>query len=204
MKKLRVGVLASGRGSNLQAIMEACERGEIQAEVVVVVSDIAGAQALNRAQEKDIPAVHVDPSAYHNREEYELRITENLKEHRVDLVCLAGYMRLVGKVLLENFLNQIINIHPSLLPSFKGLNAQQQAFEYGVKYSGCTVHFVDSEMDTGPIILQEIVPVYQEDNEVNLSARILEKEHIVYAKAINLFAKGLLRVEGRKVMILQA
>lgn len=202
MKKLKVGVLASGRGSNLQAIIDSCERGEIMAEVVVVISDNAEAMSLNRAKEKGIPAVHISPSDHDNKEHYENTIASVLNHHGVELVCLAGYMRLVGKVLLESFPNQIINIHPSLLPAFKGLDAQKQAFDYGVRFSGCTVHIVDGGMDTGPILLQEVVTVYPEDRVEDLSARILEKEHQIYPRAIQLFAQGRFKVEGRKVTIL--
>ncbi|MCL6611840.1 MAG: phosphoribosylglycinamide formyltransferase [Peptococcaceae bacterium] len=203
MKKLRVGVLASGRGSNLQAIIDASEKGDIPAEVAVVVSDNARAMALDRAREHGIPAVHIHPPYYKSKEEYERRIVLELREYGVGLVCLAGYMRLVGKVLLEEFPNRIMNIHPALLPSFKGLHAQRQAVEYGVRFSGCTVHFVDEGMDSGPIILQAVVPVRQEDGEDDLSARILEQEHIIYPEAVRLFAEGRLRVEGRKVVILR-
>jgi len=202
VKKLRVGVLASGRGSNLQAVIDSSERGEIPAEVAVVISDKSNAPALERARKHGIPAVYIHPPYYKNKEEYERRVVQDLREYGVELVCLAGYMRLVGKVLLEEFPNRIMNIHPALLPAFKGLHAQRQAVEYGVKVSGCTVHFVDGGMDTGPIILQAAVPVYPEDGEEELSARILEQEHVIYPEAIRLFAGGRIRVEGRKVAIL--
>lgn len=203
MKKLRVGVLASGRGSNLQAIIDACEREDIPAVVAVVVSDRADAFALQRARNHGIPAVHINPGYYPDREEYERRIILEMREYGVDLICLAGYMLLVGRVLLEEFAGSIMNIHPALLPSFKGLHAQRQAVEYGVRFSGCTVHFVDEGMDTGPIILQAVVPVYPEDGEDQLSARILEQEHMIYPEAVKLFAEGRLRVDGRKVIILR-
>lgn len=203
MKTLRVGVLASGRGSNLQAIIDACGDGSVPAVVAVAISDKAGAFALDRARKHGIPAVHIHPKSYENKEDYERRVVLDLQEYGVDLVCLAGYMLLVGNVLLEAFSNRIINIHPALLPSFKGLHAQRQAVEYGVRYSGCTVHFVDSGMDTGPIILQAVVPVLPEDGEDALSARILEQEHIIYPEAIRLYAEGRLRVEGGKVVILR-
>lgn len=202
MKKLRVGVLASGRGSNLQAIIDASEGGSIPAEVAVVVSDNSGAMALDRARKHGIPAVYIHPPYYQDKEEYEQRIVLEMKEYGVDLVCLAGYMRLAGKVLLEEFPDRIMNIHPALLPSFRGLHGQRQAVEYGVRYSGCTVHFVDGGMDTGPIILQAVVPVLQEDGEEDLAARILEQEHVIYPEAVKLFAGGRLKVEGRKVIIL--
>lgn len=202
VKKMRVGVLASGRGSNLQAIIDSSESGEIPAEVAVVISDNSGAPALDRARKHGIPAVYIHPPYYNSKEEYERRVVQDLREYGVELVCLAGYMRLVGKVLLEEFHNRIMNIHPALLPAFKGLHAQRQAVEYGVKISGCTVHFVDGGMDSGPIILQAVVPVQPEDGEEELSARILEKEHVIYPEAIRLFAGSRLRVEGRRVIIL--
>jgi phosphoribosylglycinamide formyltransferase-1 len=201
LKLLRVGVMASGRGSNLQAIIDACEGGGLPAVVAVVVSDNAGAFALERAREHGIPAVHIHPPYYGTKEEYESRIVLEMREYGVDLICLAGYMRLVGGVLLDSFPGRIMNIHPALLPSFKGLHGQRQALDYGVKISGCTVHFVDGGMDTGPIILQAAVPVLDEDSEEDLSARILEQEHIIYPRAVRLFAEGRLRIEGRKVHI---
>ncbi|MFZ5642096.1 MAG: phosphoribosylglycinamide formyltransferase [Bacillota bacterium] len=202
MKKLKVGVLASGRGSNLQAIIDAAECGSVPADVAVVISDNAGAYALERAGKHSIPAVHINPGHYATREEYESRIVLDLKEYGVELVCLAGYMRLVGRVLLDAYKNRVMNIHPALLPSFKGLHGQRQAVEYGVRISGCTVHFVDEGMDTGPIIIQAAVPVRPEDSEDDLSARILEQEHLIYPEAVKLFAEGKLRIEGRKVYIL--
>lgn len=201
MKELRVGVMASGRGSNLQAIIDACEGGQIPAVVSVVVSDNAGAYALERARKHGIPAVHIHPSYYGTKEEYESRIVLEMREYGVDLICLAGYMRLVGRVLLDSFPGRIMNIHPALLPSFKGLHGQRQAVEYGVKISGCTVHFVDGGMDTGPIIMQAAVPVLSGDTDEDLSARILEQEHLIYPAAVGLFAEGRLRIEGRKVII---
>ncbi|MFZ5595406.1 MAG: phosphoribosylglycinamide formyltransferase [Bacillota bacterium] len=203
MKILRVGVLASGRGSNLQAIIDASERGEIPATVAVAVSDKAGARALDRARKHGIPAVHINPGYYKDRDEYEGRVVLEMREYGVELVCLAGYMRLVGSTLLEAFPNRIMNIHPALLPSFKGLHAQKQAVDYGVRFSGCTVHFVDGGMDTGPVILQAVVPVHPDDGEDELSARILEQEHRIYPEAIRLFAEGRLSVEGRRVIIRQ-
>jgi len=198
---LLVGVLASGRGSNCQAIIDATESGRLPARVVVVISDKAEAQVLERARRHNIPAVFIDYAAYPSKEEYEKAILAVLRQYEVELVCLAGYMRLVGRVLLEAFPNRIMNIHPSLLPAFRGLHGQRQAWEYGVRFSGCTVHFVDEGMDTGPIILQAVVPVFQEDTPETLAARILEHEHRIYVEAVRLFAEGRLRVEGRKVWI---
>ncbi|HAG07420.1 MAG: Folate-dependent phosphoribosylglycinamide formyltransferase PurN [Clostridia bacterium 62_21] len=201
MGLLRVGVMASGRGSNCQAIIDAAESGRLPARVVVVVSDKAGAQVLERARRHGIPAVFVDYTAYPSKEEYEKVVLAVLRRHEVELVCLAGYMRLVGRVLLEAFPNRIMNIHPALLPAFRGLHAQRQAWEYGVRFSGCTVHFVDEGMDTGPIILQAVVPVFQHDTPETLAARILEQEHRIYVEAVKLFAEGRLQVDGRRVWI---
>ncbi|MCL6636078.1 MAG: phosphoribosylglycinamide formyltransferase [Peptococcaceae bacterium] len=202
MDKLRLGVLASGRGSNLQSIMDAADAGRIDAVVAVVISDNGGAYALERARQAGIPAAHVDPKAFSSKDEYERAIVDILKKHGAGLVCLAGYMRLVGRTMLKAFPNRILNIHPALLPSFPGLHGQQQAFDYGVKVSGCTVHFVDEGMDTGPIIIQAVVPVLDDDTADTLSARILEQEHRIYPEAVQLFARGRLKIEGRKVRIL--
>lgn len=203
MSKLRLGVLASGRGSNLQSIMDAAASGKIDAEVVVVISDNEGALALERARKAGIPAEFVDPRKFSSKEHYETVLVQILKHCGVDLVCLAGYMRLVGRVMLEAFPNKIMNIHPALLPSFPGLHGQEQALEYGVKFSGCTVHFVDEGIDTGPIIIQAVVPVLEDDTVDTLSARILEQEHRIYPEAIQLFAEGRLKIEGRRVSVLE-
>ncbi|MFA4884835.1 MAG: phosphoribosylglycinamide formyltransferase [Desulfotomaculaceae bacterium] len=203
MGKLKLGVLASGRGSNLQSIMDAAAAGKINAEVAVVISDQEDAFALERARRAGIPAVHVNSRKFASREDYEKAILEQLKEHGVALVCLAGYMKLVGRILLEDYPNRIMNIHPALLPAFPGLHGQEQAWKYGVKFSGCTVHFVDDGMDTGPIILQAVVPVYDNDTADILAARILEQEHQIYPEAIGLFAEGRLNVNGRKVSIVK-
>ena len=202
MEKLRLGVLASGRGSNLQSIMDAAAAGCIDAVVAVVVSDNEGAFALERARQAGIPAVHVSPEAFPSKEDYEQEIVDILKKHGVGLVCLAGYMRIAGARMLEAFPYQIMNIHPALLPAFPGLHGQQQAFDCGVKYSGCTVHFVDEGMDTGPIILQAVVPVLDDDTADTLAARILEQEHRIYPEAVGLFARGRLKIEGRRVRII--
>jgi len=199
--KLKLGILASGRGSNLQSIMDAAAAGKINAEVAVVISDQEDAFALERARRAGIPAVHVNPRKLASREDYEKAILEQLKGHGVALVCLAGYMKLVGRILLEAYPNRIMNIHPALLPAFPGLHGQEQAWKYGVKFSGCTVHFVDDGMDTGSIILQAVVPVYDNDTADILAARILEQEHRIYPEAIGLFADGRLNVNGRKVSI---
>ncbi|MDD4237346.1 MAG: phosphoribosylglycinamide formyltransferase [Desulfotomaculaceae bacterium] len=201
MSKLRLGILASGRGSNLQSILDQITAGRINAEVAVVISDKKEAFALERARMAGLPAGHFNYRDFPSKDAYESSIVDRLKQHGVELVCLAGYMRIVGKVLLAAFPGRVVNIHPALLPSFPGLHGQEQAWAYGVKFSGCTVHFVDEGMDTGPIILQAVVPVYDEDTADELSARILEQEHKIYPEAIRLYAEGRLKVEGRKVYV---
>jgi len=190
---INVGVLISGRGSNLQAIIDAAESGKISAKVAVVISNKADAYGLERAKKHNIATAVL---------ESETEMLDVLKIHKVDLVCLAGYMKIVGKVLLDEFEGKMINIHPSLLPSFPGLHAQRQALEQGAKVSGVTVHFVDEGCDTGPIIIQAKVPVLEGDTEETLSARILEQEHKIYPQAIKLFAEGKLKIEGGKVKTL--
>jgi len=201
MSNLRLGVLASGRGSNLQAIMDAITAGRLPAEVAVVISDNPRAHALERARGAGIPALAVEPARFHDKREYEQAVVDALREHRVELVCLAGYMRLVGETMLAAYPDRIMNIHPALLPAFPGLHAQRQAWEYGVRYSGCTVHFVDAGMDTGPIILQAVVPVLPEDTADTLAGRILEQEHRIYPEAVALYAAGRLEIRGRRVFI---
>lgn len=202
MSILNLGVLASGRGSNLQSIIDACAAGQIPARVAVVFSDNPDAYALERARQAGIPAVHARVGDFYAKEEYERNIIHILTENKVNLVCLAGYMRLVGTDLLQAFPGRIMNIHPAMLPAFPGLHAQEQAWNYGVKYSGCTVHFVDEGMDTGPIIIQAVVPVLEDDTAEHLAGRILEQEHHIYPEAIRLFAEGKLVLEGRRVRVL--
>ncbi|MFH1873618.1 MAG: phosphoribosylglycinamide formyltransferase [Pseudomonadota bacterium] len=199
--KLKLGVLASGRGSNLQAIIDACKKNEIQAEVAIIISDVPGAQALERAKKAGLKTTILERKKYSTKNEYETALINELKQAQVDLVCLAGYMRIVGKTFLAAFPNRVINIHPALLPSFPGLDAQKQAWEYGVKVSGCTVHFVDDLTDHGPIILQTMVPVQDDDTVETLSERILKEEHKLYSKAIQLIAENKLDIKGRKVRI---
>ena len=204
MKKIRVGILVSGRGSNMEAIIRNAKEGKIDAEVVIVLSDNPNAPALEKARALGVEALYVYPGEKKtymtpDREEEYVRI---LKEKKVDLVCLAGFMRVLKKTFLSNFPYRIMNIHPSLLPAFPGLNAQKQAWEYGVKISGCTVHFVDEGIDTGPIILQRAVPVLEDDTPERLAERILKEEHKIYSEAIQLFAEGRLKIEGRRVRIL--
>jgi len=194
---INLGVLVSGYGSNLQAIIDSKV-----GNVAVVISDKASAYALERAKKAGIDAVFINPKDYKDKNTCELEIVKVLKKHNVELVCLAGYMRIIGEVLLSSYSGRIMNIHPALLPSFPGLNAQKQAVEHGVKISGATVHFVDSGCDTGPIILQSAVSVLDNDTEETLAERILAQEHKIYPQAIRLFAEGKLKVEGRKVKII--
>ena len=202
MKKVKVGVLVSGRGSNLQAIIDNSETGALSAELTVVISDQADAYALERAKKHSIPAVHVSAKGYKGkRDEYDAFLVKELRKHDVELVVLAGFMRIITPTLLKEFPNRVMNIHPALLPAFPGLHVQKAALEHGVKFSGCTVHFVDEGMDSGPIIIQAVVPVLDNDTEDSLSARILKQEHKIYSRAIQLFAEGRLRVEGRRVLV---
>ncbi|MFW5985196.1 MAG: phosphoribosylglycinamide formyltransferase [Halanaerobiaceae bacterium] len=200
MIKINIAVFISGRGSNLQSIMDAVAKGELPVSLELVVSDNQDAYGLERANDAGVAAQFVDPQKFSSAREYEKEIISLLAEKEIKLVCLAGFMRLLSPYFLENFTGRVMNIHPSLLPSFRGLHAQKQAVDYGVKVSGCTVHFVDEGMDTGPIILQKAVPVYDDDDEDSLAARILEKEHQIYPRAIKLFAEGSLKQEGRRVI----
>ncbi|MFQ5990659.1 MAG: phosphoribosylglycinamide formyltransferase [Candidatus Methylomirabilales bacterium] len=197
--KLRVGVLVSGRGSNLQAIIDASEADKLDAAVVVVVSDVADAFALERARRHAIAPAFVDPKAYPTREAFDQAVIAVLTEHQVELVCLAGYMRVLSPGFIQHFHNRIMNIHPALLPSFPGLHVQGKALRHGVKFSGCTVHFADEGVDTGPIIIQAVVPVLDDDTDDTLAARILKYEHQIYPRAIQLYAEGRLEVKGRGV-----
>jgi phosphoribosylglycinamide formyltransferase 1 len=202
MKKIKIGVLVSGRGSNLQAIIDTVEQGALSAELTVVISDQADAYALERARKHGITAVHVSAKGYRNkREEYDALLLNELQKHGVDLVCLAGFMRIITPTLIKAFPNRIMNIHPALLPAFPGLHVQKKALEHGVKFSGCTVHFVDEGMDTGPIIIQAVVPVLDSDTEDTLAERILKQEHNIYSRAIRLFTERRLTVLGRKVVV---
>jgi len=198
---LRLAVLASGRGSNLQAIIDAIEQGRLQAVLAVVISNKAEAQALERARTHGAPAIFLDPKATPDRDAYDAVILEQLRKHDVGLVVLAGYMKIVTRVLIDAYADRIMNIHPSLLPSFPGLKAQQQALDWGVKVSGCTVHMVVEGVDTGPIIRQASAPVLEGETAASLEARILVEEHRIYPEAIQLFAEGRLTVEGRRVSL---
>ena len=199
MKKL--GILLSGRGSNFMALKKAVDAGRINARIAVVISNKADAKGLEHARECGLDAVFLNPKEFAGREAYDTELVRVLNSYGVDLVCLAGFMRIISSVFVEAFRNRIVNIHPSLLPSFKGLDAQGQALGYGVKFAGCTVHFVDEEMDNGAIILQAVVPVMQTDSDHDLADRILKEEHRIYPEAVALICDDRARVEGRRVFI---
>lgn len=198
MKK--IGILLSGRGSNFISIKSAVDQGRVKGEIAVVISNKADAPGLIYARENGLDAVFADPKKFGSREEYDSELIRILNDKDIDLVCLAGFMRIISPAFVDAFRNRIMNIHPSLLPSFKGLDAQKQALEYGVRFAGCTVHFVDEEMDHGAIILQSAVPVEDDDTETALSERILAEEHRIYPEAVALFCEDRLRIEGRRVI----
>jgi len=200
-RPLRLGVLASGTGSNLQAILDACSARRIAAEAAVVICNIPGARALQRAAEARVPAVLLPHREHARREDYDARLVSELRSRSVDLVCLAGFMRIVTPVLLSAFPQRVLNIHPSLLPGFPGMHGVRQALRAGVRVSGCTVHFVDEGTDSGPILIQAAVPVLEGDTEEALAARILLQEHRIYPQAIQLVAEGRVAVEGQRVRI---
>ena len=197
--------MASGRGSNLQAVIDAIEARTVQAKIVAVISNKKEAPALERARRHGLSALFVDPKPYagrpDSREAYDHELLDVLRRHNVELVLLAGYMKIVTTVLVEAFANRMINIHPSLLPSFPGLDVQKKTIEWGCKLAGCTVHFVTQGVDEGPIILQAAVPILDDDTPDTLATRILEQEHKIYPRAVQLFAEGRLRIEGRRVFI---
>jgi phosphoribosylglycinamide formyltransferase-1 len=197
----RLGVLISGRGSNLQAIIDATRDGRLDAVVAVVISNRADAPGLQRARDAGIPTAVIDHRAFPSREAFDRALVDELRRHDVALVCLAGFMRLLGPAFLQAFPDRILNIHPSLLPAFPGLHAQRQAFEYGVKISGATVHLVTAELDAGPIVLQAAVPVRHDDTEETLAARILVEEHRIYPEAIRIVLDGRWRIEGRRFLV---
>jgi phosphoribosylglycinamide formyltransferase-1 len=199
MKK-RIGVLLSGRGSNFVALADSVAAGRIpDAEIAIVVSNREGAAGIDKAKDRGIPT-RVIPSKGLEREPYDRQVVAVLREHGVDLTCLAGYMRLLSPYFVASFPNRILNIHPSLLPSFPGLESQRQALEYGVKIAGCTVHFVDENLDAGPIVLQAAVPVHDADTEVTLSERILAEEHRIYSEAVRIVLEGKFKIAGRRVV----
>jgi phosphoribosylglycinamide formyltransferase-1 len=195
----RLGILLSGRGSNFMAIADNVAAGRIPAEIAVVISNRPKAPGLEEAERRGLPTRMI-PSKGLEREQYDRQVVAALRESQVDLVCLAGFMRLLSPYFVSAFPNRILNIHPSLLPAFPGLDAQRQALEYGVKITGCTVHFVDENLDAGPVVVQSAIPVLDEDTPDTLSARILMEEHRIYSEAINIVLSGCWRIEGRRVL----
>ena len=200
-RKVSIGVLISGGGTNLQALIDAIEAGKLDAKIEVVLSNKADAQGLARAQQHGIPTEILDHKNFASREAYDQAVVGLLRGRGVELVVLAGFMRLLSPVFIKAYSNRIMNIHPALLPAFPGLKVQEKAVEHGVRFSGCTVHFVNEECDEGPIIIQAVVPVYPDDTGEALAARILKQEHRIYPRAIQLYAEGRLKVVGRKVMV---
>jgi phosphoribosylglycinamide formyltransferase-1 len=201
-KKGRIAVFLSGRGSNFRAIQAAIEKGDINADIVLVFSNKQQAPGLLFAREAGLDIATLSPKEYDSREDYDRAVISELERREVDLICLAGYMRILTPLLCQAYLHRIINIHPALLPSFPGLHVQQKAIDWGVRFSGATVHFVSPEVDMGPIILQAIVPVLQDDTEEALAARILKEEHKIYPESVRLYFEGRLEVRGRRVFIL--
>ncbi len=204
MEKKALAVLASGRGTNLQAILDAVAAGQLRVDVRVVISDRGDAPALDRARQAGVEAIFVNPRQYSTRRDFDRALIAILQERKIDIIALAGYMRILGPEFVRTFPRRIVNIHPALLPAFPGLEAQTQAWRYGVKIAGCTVHFVDEGVDTGPIILQAAVPVLDDDTPETLAARILVEEHRIFPQAIQLLAENRLQIEGRRVRILPA
>ena len=197
----RLGVLVSGRGSNLQAILDAIETGSLNAKVALVFSNRSKARGLEIAKSHGVPTAVLSHRAFPDRETYDAAIVKNLREHRVDVVCLAGFMRIVSSVLLSAFPDRVLNIHPSLLPAFTGLEAPCQALDYGVRIAGCTVHFADTTLDAGPVLLQAAIRVRDEDSYETLTARILALEHQIYPRAVGLLLDGGIRRQGRRVFL---
>lgn len=201
VRQLSIGVLISGGGTNLQAIIDAIEAKRLDAAIKLVLSNKADAYGLVRAKNHGIATEILDHRKYPSREIYDRAVVDLLQAHGVELVVLAGFMRLLSPVFVKAYSNRIMNIHPALLPSFPGLHVQKKAVEYGVRVSGCTVHFVNDECDEGPIIIQAVVPVFADDTEAKLAARILKEEHRIYPRAIQLYAEGRLRIDGRRVIV---
>ncbi|MBI3182117.1 MAG: phosphoribosylglycinamide formyltransferase [Myxococcales bacterium] len=199
--RVRAGVLVSGGGTNLQALIDACAAPGFPAEIAVVISNVAEAFALERARKAGIATAVIDHKAFPSRDEFEAALVARLREHRADLVCLAGFMRLLGGTFLRQFPSRVLNIHPALLPAFPGLHGPRQALDYGVKIAGCTVHLVDEGTDTGPVVAQAAVPVLADDDEAKLAARILAEEHRLYPLALRWVAEGRLTIEGRKARV---
>ena len=200
-RPVSLGVLISGGGTNLQAIIDAIEAKKLDAKIEIVLSNKADAYGLVRAKKHELPTAVLDHKAFSSREAYDQTVVDLLRARGVELVVLAGFMRLLSPVFVKAYSNRIMNIHPALLPSFPGLNVQKKAVEHGVRFSGCTVHFVNEDCDEGPIIIQAVVPVFPDDTETSLAARILKQEHKIYPRAIQLYSEGRLRIEGRKVFV---
>lgn len=200
-KRGKIAVFLSGRGSNFMAIHDAILDGKINADIDLVFSNKSEAPGLKIAQERNLQTLFLNPKQFASREDYDRKIIAEIQNRNIDLICLAGYMRILTSIFCETFRNKIINIHPALLPSFPGLHVQQKAIDWGVKYSGATVHFVTPEVDMGPIIIQTVVPVIQDDTEDTLSERILKEEHKIYPEAVRLYFEGKLEVQGRRVFI---
>jgi phosphoribosylglycinamide formyltransferase-1 len=208
MQRIRIGVLASGGGTNLQSIIDACERGEIDGDVAVVISNVADSFALERARKHRIDAYSF-PHQGVSREQHEADVIECLEQHKVNLVCLAGYLRMLTPVFINKYAGRLMNTHPALLPAFggkgmHGLKVHQSVLDYGCKVSGCTIHFVTLEVDGGPIIMQKSVPVQEGDTPEILQERVLKEEHKLFPRAIQLFAQGKLKIDGRRVRILES
>ena len=200
-RQVPIGVLIFGSGTNLQAIIDAVEARELDAKIQIVLSNRADAYGLVRAKKHDIPVEILDHKRFASREAFDQTVVDILRAREVELVVLAGFMRLLSPVFVSAYSNRIMNIHPALLPAFPGLHVQKKAVEHGVRFSGCTVHFVNEECDEGPIIIQAVVPVFPEDTEESLAARILEQEHGIYPRAIQLYSEGRLHIEGRRVLV---
>lgn len=200
-KKLRIGVLASGGGTNLQSIIDRCQDDSLDAEIAVVICNNPGAGALERAAQAGIASRCINHRDFSSREDFDTAVVSALQESGVELVVLAGFMRIITQTFIDAFPDRVINIHPALLPSFPGLHVQQQAIDYGARFSGCTVHFVDGGVDTGPILIQAVVPVLQDDTAETLAARILEQEHRIYPRAIQLIAENRVHINDRQVSI---
>ena len=199
-EKFKLAVLVSGRGSNLQAIIDSIEKNNLAAEISLILSNVPDAYALQRGKKHGLESIFLDPKSFSSRDDYEKQMIELLQTKSIDLVCLAGFMRILGKKFIEAFSGKIINIHPSLLPAFPGLNVQEKALQHGVRFSGCTVHFVNEEVDGGAIISQAVVPILDTDDTQSLSDRILEQEHIIYPEAIRLIIEDRLEFSGRRVV----
>ena len=199
-EKFKLAVLVSGRGSNLQAIIDSIEKNNLAAEIYLILSNVPDAYALQRGKKHGLESIFLDPKSFSSRDDYEKQMIELLQTKSIDLVCLAGFMRILGKKFIEAFSGKIINIHPSLLPAFPGLNVQEKALQHGVRFSGCTVHFVNEEVDGGAIISQAVVPILDADDTQSLSDRILEQEHIIYPEAIRLIIEDRLGFSGRRVV----